>query len=71
MSSLDGKTFGAIADDQSCEKGHVDACTGSSTSKPDLKAIFYIECGELKYVGSNRYVFSLESEDKRNNVNII
>ena len=71
VTNPDGKTFGAAVDDQSCKKDSVDICTGSSTPKPDFAAFFYIECGDSKYVGSNRYVFSLESEDKRNNENII
>lgn len=58
LSSLDGNTFGASFEGQVCERKGRIACTGVSTPKPGLNAHFYIKCGDMRYVGSDRYIFS-------------
>ena len=72
VSFSDDGTFGASWDKLIClpEGGYV--CNGWSHLKAGLQAFFYIECGEKRYVGPDRYFFSKLSKgsaiDKYGNV---
>ena len=58
ISSLDKNSFGTALDDQLCLPSGRIVCSGLSRPQHGFKAYFYIECGDQRYVGHDRYFFS-------------
>ena len=61
------KTFGAVVADSDlrCFDGRV-VCSGKSAPQYGLKPLFAIECGNNRYVGSDKYYFSPPQTKIRN-----
>jgi hypothetical protein len=62
--------FGAVVNGKQCNANNslplpTVKCTGSTTPKPDSKALYQIKCADQYYVGSDPYFFEPDGESKR------
>ena len=56
--SVDDQSFGvAIEDQEPCAKG-IQRCSGYAAPQPDHRPLFFMACGDEKYLGVNKYHFS-------------
>lgn len=58
VSSLSENSFSTALNDQLCIPVGGIVCSGLSRPQNGFKAFFYIECGDKRYLGSDRYFFS-------------